>query len=164
MRNWKHKAITAGFVLLNWLLVLCRSDYTRGSLSSFLLLNVLLYTAIQDLRTRTIPDWIHVVIVILGIIQMHGFNELIGAIIVPLPYFFAAWMKSGNMGGGDIKLMAALGLYLGALYGTLLSIVCLSYVVLAACIWRLVEGRRLEKMPFGPYVYSAALTLAATAL
>ena len=66
--------------------------------------------SVTDLTKRIIPNWLCLGIAGVSII---GFTpvKLLG-ILIALPFLLAA-VFFGGMGGGDIKLMAAAGLFLG---------------------------------------------------
>ena len=86
----------------------------------FLLL--LVACAAADLNKGIIPDliviWIAVLAVISFIINetfsIRGLaDHLLGAVCISVPMLIVALVLKGAFGGGDIKLMAAAGLYLG---------------------------------------------------
>ena len=65
----------------------------------------------MDMRTRTIPDWL-VVLVALTSMLPPGQPNLLG-VFAGLPLLLAG-ITIGGIGGGDVKLMGACGLILGA--------------------------------------------------
>ena len=67
--------------------------------------------AVMDMRTRTIPDWL-VVLVALTSMLPPGQPNLLGG-LAGLPLLLAG-ITIGGIGGGDVKLMGACGLVLGA--------------------------------------------------
>ena len=89
-------------------------------LTLFLLL--LAACAVSDINAGIVPDLIVITIAILGIIKYPVMEtissdtavpHLIGAVCVSVPMLILALLIKGAFGGGDIKLMAAAGLYLG---------------------------------------------------
>lgn len=90
---------------------------------------ILVFAALCDIKTREIPDVIHIIIILAGLIQINMFQSLAGFIIVPLPFLISAILKEGSMGGGDIKLMAACGFFLGISGGILAIILGLMLTV-----------------------------------
>jgi prepilin peptidase CpaA len=87
--------------------------------------------AVTDLRTHKIPNWLTVSMAAAGLggsLYLSGWAGLTQSatgLLVGLGVFFIPYMM-GGMGGGDVKLMAALGALLGmtrvfwvALYGAL---------------------------------------------
>ena len=72
--------------------------------------SVLCLASVFDVRTRIIPDWIHLLMLLASLIPPGHIHPegLLSAI--PL---LAVGMKCDGIGGGDIKLTAACGLVLG---------------------------------------------------
>ena len=94
---------------------------TVGMLTSIFLV-LLVACASADIKSGIVPDlivlWIAVLAVISYIftepVSVSGIaSHLIGAVCVSVPMLIAALILKGAFGGGDIKLMAAAGLYLG---------------------------------------------------
>lgn len=82
--------------------------------------SALIVVAFCDWQTREIPDSMHLVILASAVVcifttnQLQLSNRLIGLLCVAGPMFLLALFTGGAaMGGGDIKLMAALGFFLG---------------------------------------------------
>ena len=73
--------------------------------------SALFLAAVMDMRTRTIPDWL-VVLVALTSMLPPGQPNLLG-VLAGLPLLLAG-ITIGGIGGGDVKLMGACGLVLGA--------------------------------------------------
>ncbi|MEK4454027.1 prepilin peptidase [Paenibacillus sp. FSL L8-0506] len=95
----------------------------------FLIL-LLVFASIYDLRTRQIPNSLSFALCAVGLLHFSPLTALSGLLITGLPYLLAAIFSGGKIGGGDIKLMAACGVVLGPLYGTLQSIIGLTLVLL----------------------------------
>lgn len=82
-------------------------------------LAVLIVVAIMDYQTQTIHDGCHVIIFVLGVAAIWLFPERglmdksIGAFAVSLPMIIITLVIPGAFGGGDIKLMAACGWFVG---------------------------------------------------
>ncbi|MCH5185836.1 MAG: prepilin peptidase [Oscillospiraceae bacterium] len=84
-------------------------------------------------------------------------NALIGALAGGGIFWLIAVVTRGNMGGGDIKLMAALGILFG-LKGTAM-VFLLAFVigsVVSLIIVRVKKGGRKTAVPFGPFIILAA--------
>ena len=95
-----------------------------GVLSTLFLL-LLVGCAAADLNAGIVPDLLVILIAVLGIVKYiltepFSINTavpyLIGALCVSVPMLILALIIKGAFGGGDIKLMAAAGLYLGWKY------------------------------------------------
>ena len=79
---------------------------------------VLLSIALIDAETQTIPDRLNAALAVLGVLRVllspAGWPaHIIGALCVSVPMFLLCLAIDGAFGGGDIKLMAAAGLFLG---------------------------------------------------
>jgi prepilin peptidase CpaA len=70
---------------------------------------LLVYAALHDLAVRTVPNWLSVAVLTIGVVLRILDHSLLLAAIMALVSFlalFAIWM-AGAMGGGDVKLWAA---------------------------------------------------------
>ena len=80
---------------------------------------ILIAISIIDARTMEIPIYLNISIFILGIFSMWTvggltiLERIIGFFCVSLLMFFIVLAVPGGFGGGDIKLMAAAGFFLG---------------------------------------------------
>lgn len=101
--------------------------------------------AITDWKKRIIPDWTWITILLIGSISAYIiktpyftlFDRIAGFLLPGISLLIIA-VRYGGVGGGDIKLMAALGFYFG-LYG-LAAI--LFFAVIPACIYAGVTKQR----------------------
>ena len=89
------------------------------ALTVYAFFGILTVAAFLDIDTMEIADGCHIAMVILAVISiftMPGTSlpaRLAGALCVSLPMLVLAVVIPGAFGGGDIKLMAACGLFLG---------------------------------------------------
>lgn len=122
-------------------------------------LGILMVVALIDWDTQIIYDRFHIMILILAMINMwlfqaHSLKDcLLGAVIIAGPMLILALLIPGAFGGGDIKLMAASGLFLGTA-----SIVCAMFFGLltggAYGSIMLKSGKlgRKDQFAFGPFL------------
>lgn len=110
---------------------LCLYGFTTQALQYILLCQVLLFASVIDIKTHTVPDYLHFLILMVGLLRFEPLPALLGLAIVPLPFFIAALCKSNSIGGGDVKLMGACGFVLGVsagfgamLLGLLMGVLC----------------------------------------
>lgn len=90
-------------------------------LAASLLFAPLLYAALQDYRSMRIPNWISIAIasgffLYAGTHWFHvnfSMHILIAVVLFVVTYSF--WML-GWLGGGDVKILTAVGLWLGPVY------------------------------------------------
>lgn len=77
------------------------------------------YIAYVDWKTMEIPDCMNAAVFVTGIVSSFFSSELSlearigGMFVVSVPMFLVAWLFPGGFGGGDMKLMAAAGVFLG---------------------------------------------------
>ena len=115
-------------------------------LSAAPLLLLLLVATVHDLRTREIPDWIPVAVLLAAVagqlaemLPTGWVGSLAGVLLgvcLTLPLFVM-----GGLGGGDVKLVAATGAWLGpiGLLAGLFWVAMCGLVLAVIAAWR---GRR----------------------
>ncbi len=142
------------------LFVLCalKFKYTAETILMSLFLGALIVMTFIDIDTMTIPDSIHIVILIIGIVlafvsDMPLLERIIGFFSVSFILFLASVLSKGGIGGGDIKLMAVSGFVLGYK----LSVVGFFIGAVLASIFGIVvsKGKRenlKSKIPLGPFL------------
>jgi leader peptidase (prepilin peptidase)/N-methyltransferase len=96
---------------------------------------VLIYASYSDIKTRIIPDKVHMMILLLGLIQVSWLDSILGMLLVPLPFLAVALLKVGSMGGGDIKLVGACSFFLGFSNGLVGSSVGLAFGILVNVLY-----------------------------
>jgi len=142
---------------------------TPAALAWCVALALLVSMSLIDLDTKYLPDdltypllWGGLVVAALGwTIPLS--TAVWGAVAGYVPLWliatgFAALMKRPGMGGGDLKLLAALGAWLG--WQAILPIILISSIVgLAVNLPRMVLGKhdRHQQYPFGPFLAGGGL-------
>lgn len=145
---------------------------TPAALAWCAALALLVSMSLIDLDTKYLPDdltypllWGGLVVAALGwTIPLS--TAVWGAVAGYVPLWliatgFAALMKRPGMGGGDLKLLAALGAWLG--WQAILPIILISSIVgLAVNLPRMVLGKhdRHQQYPFGPFLAGGGLIVA----
>ena len=142
---------------------------TRAAVLSLLILIAVLVT-ITDLSRHLIPDWITLPGVVLGLslnlmnslstfIDAAAAAVLLGGLLLALAWIWDRFLdKPDAMGGGDIKLAAMIGSFLGIqlgawaiMLGAILTLI--GYVVASPF------GHRKTRVPFGPGLAWACLVM-----
>ena len=124
-----------------------------------LLLAALVAITAIDLQHQLIPDAITLPGIVVGLLASVGtrrvsiVDSLLGAVLCGGLFFVIIVVSRGGMGGGDMKLGAMLGAFLGwkvALASLFLAVVVSGVlaIVLLACR---VRGRK-DPIPFGPFL------------
>jgi leader peptidase (prepilin peptidase)/N-methyltransferase len=112
-----------------------------------------------DAKTMIIPDKFHIIIAVLGIVQAVLVptpalaERVLGIFAISVPMFLIALLIPGAFGGGDIKLMAACGFFLGW------KLLCISFFLAILTggfygIWLIAakQKERKEHFAFGPFL------------
>lgn len=124
-----------------------------------LFLGTLLWTAVEDWRTRVIANRIPLFLMALGVPVLWLFPEhsilerLAGSLAVSLPMLLLTLLIPGGFGGGDIKLMFACGWLLG--WKAILNAMILAILLGGICAaGMLLSGKRKRRdsFAFGPFL------------
>ncbi|MBB6216605.1 leader peptidase (prepilin peptidase)/N-methyltransferase [Anaerosolibacter carboniphilus] len=152
---------------LIYVLLYTRFGYSLDFIQYAALSSLLLTISLIDIQHQIIPDHLTFIGLMLALgfgmstfIEVEGTlgAHLLGLLIGGGFLLLVAFVTNGAMGGGDIKLMGMLGLWLGwkwTLLTMLLSFVigaCVSLLLLVAKI-----KTRKDAIPFGPFIAIAAL-------
>ncbi len=155
---------TAGLIVLQ--------GWRRESFVSFFLYAaltaVLIVVTMIDFDHQIIPDGLVLVIAALGLVRLMTvllpqrgpaalLDSAVGFLLGGGLFFLIAAVSRGGMGGGDVKLAAALGLWFGWKQQLLLMFMAfvLGALVSAALLATRVKGRK-EGIPFGPFLAVSA--------
>lgn len=145
-----------------YLLIALKYGFNLNSILYCIIASLLTVVSMIDLKHKIIPDGLIITGVIIGIIYILFdrtiiFNRLIG-LGIGLGLFLAIAVLTNAMGGGDIKLMAALGLIFGikgVLFITLFSFVI--GAVISVALLTLKMKSRKDEISFGPFISLSAL-------
>ena len=125
-----------------------------GSVMQFSAILILLgIGSFLDIKTREIPNWVSVIIAITAIINFR-LENLWGLIVAVI--FFSVALATGKIGGGDVKLIAALSIVCG-LWGSfaLLLFAQISMLIFygVSVIVQKLRGKTADKaLPFVPFI------------
>ncbi len=109
--------------------------------------------SVMDIRTREIPNWISLGVLLAAFLDFN-IQNLWGMIVAVI--FFSVALATGKIGGGDVKLIAALSIVCG-LWGSfaLLLFAQTAMLVFYAGNYILckIHGRTADKaLPFVPFI------------
>lgn len=127
------------------------------------LLLLLLIISVIDLKTKIIPPGLVVLGIILGFfINIYFFNRIniLGFIFGGLFPLLLAFITDGGIGGGDIKILAMLGLWVGfkdITYIMLILFIITSIIIGIALILRNLNLIKDRSMAFAPYITFSTL-------
>lgn len=156
-----HKRYIANAMLGGILASFTTWNYINISTVLTILLFLALLSIISsvDIATMEIPNTFVIAALVLGIISIFTMpgtslpSRILGMFVVSVPLLLITLLIPGAFGGGDIKLMAACGLFLG----TKLTLLSFAFAVLTGGlygIWLLVmkKKRGKEHFAFGPFL------------
>lgn len=130
-------------------------------LKSLFLADAYLFASISDYRIRKVPDWVSVIIALLGIISVSGSNLLWNAVtgIAAFGFFFLAAIISKNkIGGADVKFIAVSMFVCGLNAGLAGLIFGLALSVIGTMIRNKKTKSKDKTMPMIPYLSVGFLT------
>ncbi|HSH51652.1 MAG TPA: prepilin peptidase [Bacteroidales bacterium] len=124
-------------------------------LKNLLFISILIYAGIYDYKKRIIPDKVHVIIMISALLsQFSIIQSILGLLILPIPFIIPIFSNEDSIGGGDIKLVGAIGFFLGLTKGTLAMIIGLS---LSTIVSLLFKKHRNQLVPLAPYLATGSI-------
>jgi len=161
----RRYVLAEAFLGICYVTLVLRFGLTLEALSAVVLCSCLFSLSLVDLDIQIIPDRFLVIPAALRLVQLALEGRLLSGLIPALAFgggllilslIMDKVLKKESMGGGDIKLMAVLGLYFTVPQCLLLLILaCVSGIVIASVLMKIKDD---TPFPFGP-----ALSLAAYA-
>lgn len=123
-----------------------------GSVVQFAAITILLgIGSIMDINTREIPNWISIVVALSATMNFR-LENLWGIIVAVI--FFSVALATGKIGGGDVKLIAALSVVCG-LWGSIALLLFAQTAMLifygVSVIVQKLRGRTADKAPGGSF-------------
>lgn len=123
-----------------------------------------------DFRFQLIPDEAHVVILLLGIINLIinlnlWYQYIIGAVIGGFIFYGLSLLsvllfKKEGMGFGDVKLMAALGFLFGIKNILVITLVSFFFGAIIGSILLILNRKKADSyIPFGPFIVIATIII-----
>ena len=156
--SWRYPVVEAATGGL-FLLALARRGLSLDLVSALVLLAALVAVTGIDLAHQIIPDVITLPGIAVGLAcslvtgQPRWLESLIGAVVGGGLFLLIIVASGGGMGGGDMKLGAMLGAFLGwrlLLVGVMISVLAGGVVAIALLALRR-RGRK-DAVPFGPFL------------
>ena len=160
--SWRYPIIEAVTSLL-FALSAWRSTTPADLLVAWLFLSALVAIAGIDLERQLIPDRITLPGIVVGFVtsflgtRVSWLDSLLGILVGGAILFAVIMLSGGGMGGGDMKLSAMMGAFLGyklALLALLLAVILGGLVALGLLSTGI--RRRKDPIPFGPFLATAA--------
>jgi leader peptidase (prepilin peptidase)/N-methyltransferase len=162
--SWQYPLVELATGIL-FALAAARFGLSWDTLIALILISVSIVVSLIDLKIQIIPNTISLPGIVLGLAAslvpaspVHFLNALIGALLGGGIFYLVAVVSKGGMGGGDIKLIAMFGAFLGwqKCLLTIFAGVLLGSVVGIVLILLKRKGRK-DPIPFGPFLCIGAL-------
>ena len=125
---------------------------------SIVFILLLLIAAYIDIKKREIPDTVCVYIGVISLFDLHPFG-----ILSALPFLICAMMNPNDIGGGDIKLTASVGLFLGfwdTLYGLIIALSITTIIHVTHKLYIKIKRQEVQRkaVPLAPFLTIGFLT------
>ena len=127
----------------------------NGSVMQFIAIIILLgIDSVLDIKTREVPNWISVAIALTAFLNFDA-RSLWGLIVAVI--FFSVALATGKIGGGDVKLIAALSVVCG-LWGSFAlllfaQIAMLVFYGIRFVVYKLRGKTAGKSLPFVPFIF-----------
>jgi leader peptidase (prepilin peptidase)/N-methyltransferase len=150
MHRFKQKTYpwTVLLSLITMLIILEAFDNSIMIIKGFLFAQILIFAGYHDVKTKVIPDFVHIIIALVSIINIKPDQVALGLLVGMLPFLIIG-IIFGGIGGGDIKLIGACGLVLGYRGIIVAGIIGLSIALLITFIFQ--RDKKLG-IPLAPYL------------
>lgn len=112
---------------------------------------IALVGSIQDIRTRTVSNLIHIFIIFIALPNLSTLN-ILGGILGYITFIIPNFMVRGGIGGADIKFMFASGLLLGVHRIEIAIVVGLILAVVTNKFINLLFNKNENEIPLIPYL------------
>lgn len=153
---------------LGWVLVMFiyRGEIVGQSIAGIFLFSFSLVLALIDLRHFLIPNCLVISLLLAGIVYQIFWGELsllqlfLGMVVGFVVPLVIALFSGGGMGGGDIKLCAAMGLWLGypaIIYAMFIGALLGSIIGILLMVFKI--KTRKDPIPFGPFLMLGLLAI-----
>ncbi|AEH45132.1 Prepilin peptidase [Thermodesulfatator indicus DSM 15286] len=168
--SWRYPLVELITALLS-VAVYLRFGLTPAYLGFFFLVAALWVASLIDLEHQIIPDEISLIGILVGLaFSLYNplttpTDALLGALcgaggLYLLAEFYYFFTKREGLGGGDLKLLAMIGAFLGV--KSLIPVVFLASLVgavigIALALWQKAKDKRTFAIPFGPFLSLGAV-------
>lgn len=126
----------------------------------FILLSI---CSIYDIKKRIIPNYLVAIILLLGIVNgiilHHSPYYLILGALIPSLFLLLLRFKTKYPGFGDIKLLSAVGTWIGWMLNIYVFIFACILSLVFVFIYKLTSGKQLKSVAFAPFITMAVFSL-----
>jgi len=148
---------TSIITVISFIIAYMKLGFTIKLFEALILTSLLIIISVKDLKSRIISDYMILVSLTIGIIfifilEKNLMNCLAGMAAGGLIMLLLALIP-GVLGGGDVKLMFAVGVFLGfnkIIYAIVIAFIAAALVSVSLLALKIV-GRK-DHIPFGPFL------------
>lgn len=128
------------------------------SIKTGVFIGMMVFIATYDYQTKTIPRFVHLIVLLIGCIDVNVswiINQALpGLLLLPLPVMGVYWYQKRkepgkNIGIGDIKLIGACGWVIGINIGMLGLFIALAISLLWCMVKKISQS---ASFPFAPFL------------
>ncbi|RNC29281.1 MAG: Type 4 prepilin-like proteins leader peptide-processing enzyme [Candidatus Dichloromethanomonas elyunquensis] len=164
-RRYPAVELLTGFLFV--LTFLLRTERTvPGLICDIVFVSLLIALTFIDLDTFRLPDVLVSLVALIGAVNTFVtgdpvlWRSLLGALGIGGIFFLVAYLYPGGMGMGDVKFVAALGLYLGSPNIFIAIFVASLFGSVIGGLHIITYQKQLkDPIPFGPFLAGGALLL-----
>lgn len=152
-----HKWIAIGLSIGVWLMFFSKFGWSPTFAVLSLASSILLSSSFIDLKYQEIPNSYNLAVAILGGLFIYIYNDfyqqlLLGGLIAFM-LFLVIMVLTGAMGGGDVKMAGAIGLFVGTAFVTqFIMYAFFSGALIAVLLLLLKKKGKEDVFPFGPSI------------
>lgn len=158
-RSKFNKICIALSVCISFLFVL-KFGFTFELLKATLILSVFLFASVCDIKERKVEDFIHIMLMLIGLINVSPtvlFNRAIAFAVSFALMFVIAVISNNKIGGADVKFIPTCFFILGATKGVFGLIVGLFFAVIGTLIRNKIKKSKDKTLPLIPYLSAGFL-------
>lgn len=125
---------------------------------TFMVLLLVAAAAVKDFKSRQIPDTVNILIVVIGFVKIIVLAEMrkssiVGFVCAAVLMTICKLVMKDGLGAGDVKLISALGFFLGiSRFIPFMVITSLVSVIVATVMVILKKMKKNDSLPFAPLV------------
>ena len=157
------------YLILFNLILYFNGENLKTYLYLFLSFALVIETSV-DIRFRLIPDEVHIVIAVLGLVNLvfdsqNALNYILGAavgggIFLGLGLISILILKKEGMGFGDVKLMLSLGFFFGVKNILVVTLISFVFGAIIGGALLIIKNKDSDGyIPFGPFIAIGAAVL-----
>lgn len=123
---------------------------------------LLLFTAFWDKKHMVIPDALCTAVCIPSLFRIFGggltlCSAVMGMMAAALPLFIIAFIKKDAVGGGDIKLAGAAGLFLGFSAGAFMIVLSCCFLLCWSALKKILKHEIPDSVAFAPFLAAGGI-------